>query len=729
MTTNRRENQKSDAGRTHARSSGQSAVAPRSGPQVYPPLLSMPPCPVEDGTEWLEPDGLGGFASSTATGINTRRYHAILLASMRPPTDRFVLVNTFDAWIETPNGVFPITSQRYAPGITHPLAVPTIVSFTTDPWPTWILEPAPGLRIRHERVVKHGEPTTVLTWSLVEKPLEVGEGPVTLIVRPLMSGRDYHALHHANAGFRFDADVWGGRVQWEPYRGVSPIVAITNGNYEHRPEWYRNFLYEAERARGQDCLEDLASPGLFRWNISGADAVLTLSTACDAEPHEWTEEGAAALAEKVKQSEHKRRDTFRGGGGLLQRAADAYIVKRQPSRDYPAGTTVIAGYPWFTDWGRDTFISLRGLCLSRGAERLNDARDILLTWASLVSDGMLPNRLPDRGDEPEYNAVDASLWFVIAAGEYLARAKESKHGKPEDRKTLVRAIDAIITGYSRGTRYNIRLDPDGLIRAGTEGVQLTWMDAKVGDWVVTPRIGKPVEIQALWLNALRFHAELTGADHPAFTIGMESFARRFWDERRGFLADVVDVNHNPGQVDESFRPNQLYAAGGLPLKLLDDAGCASVVDAVEKRLMTPMGPRSLAPDAQGYRGRYEGDLLSRDGAYHMGTVWPYLTGAFVEAWVRAKGSTDEAKREARERFLIPLVQRMSCGGGGGGVGGGGVGHISEIADGDAPHTGRGCPFQAWSVAEALRLDRDVLAVGSPVERTPQGGKQRVRETL
>lgn len=684
--------------------------------RVYPALLSTPPCPIDEGSEWLEPDGLGGFASGTATGINTRRYHAILLASMRPPADRFVLVNTLDAWVQTPEGVFPLTSQRYAPGITYPLGAPTIVSFTTDPWPTWILEPTPGVRVRHERVVRHGEPTTLLTWSLVDTGTI--DGPTSLIVRPLMSGRDYHALHHANAAFRFDADIWGGRVQWEPYAGVPPIVAITNGDYEHRPDWYRNFLYEAERARGQDCIEDLASPGVLRWDLAARDAVLTFSTQCDAEPHEWTEDGAAELAETIKSTEHARRGAFQGGGGALQRAADAYIVRRQPSRDHPAGTTVIAGYPWFTDWGRDTFISLRGLCLSRGAERLDDARDILLTWASLVSEGMLPNRLPDRGDEPEYNAVDASLWFVVAAGAYLARAKGQKHGRPEDRRTLVRAIDAIVTGYSRGTRYNIRLDTDGLLRAGVEGVQLTWMDAKVGGWVVTPRIGKPVEIQALWLNALKVHAELTGADHPAFAPGMDSFGKRFWDERRGFLADVVDVNHNPGQIDESFRPNQLYAVGGLPVKLLDDASCALVVDAVEKRLLTPMGPRSLAPDAHGYRGRYEGDLLSRDGAYHMGTVWPYLTGAFVEAWVRARGSTDEAKREARQRFLMPLVQRMS---------GGGVGHICEIADGDEPHAGRGCPFQAWSVAEALRLDRDVLAVGSPVERVAKGGKQRVGE--
>ncbi len=664
--------------------------------------------PIDDSSEWLEPDGLGGFASGTATGVNTRRYHALLLASTRPPTDRFVLVNSVDAWIETASGAVPISSQRYAPGITHPLGSTSITSFTCDPWPTWIIEPLPGVRILHERLMKRGEPTTLLMWTLLN-----GDGPISLTVRPLMSGRDYHALHHANAAFRFDSDIWDGRVQWEPYPGVPSVVAITNGDYEHRPDWYRNFLYEQERARGQDCIEDLASPGLFRWNLANAPAAMTLSTRCDPEPRRWTPKAALTLAEKIKNAELKRRSEFRG---TLHRAADAYIVVRRPSTDHPPGTTVIAGYPWFTDWGRDTFIALRGLCLVPGAERLDDARDTLLTWAALVSEGMLPNRLPDRGDEPEYNAVDASLWFVIAAGEYLAIAKTAKHGKPEDRRSLIRAIDAIVTGYSRGTRYNIGLDRDGLIRAGVEGVQLTWMDAKVGDWVVTPRIGKPVEIQALWLNALRVHAGLTGQEHPAFTLGMESFQSRFWSESRGWLCDVVDVDHNPGQDDASFRPNQLYAAGGLPLTLVSDAVALRVVDAAEKRLLTPMGPRSLSPDAPGYRGRYEGDLLSRDGAYHMGTVWPHLIGVFVEAWVRSRGSTNEAKRDARERFLTPILDALNRDG---------IGHVSEIADGDPPHAGRGCPFQAWAVAEALRLERGVLAVEAEPARPARPKKTKV----
>lgn len=660
---------------------------------VHEPVMSLAAPSVDDSSEWLEPDGLGGFASGTAMGINTRRYHAVLLAACRPPTDRFVLVNTVEVVLQTPQGNFPLSSQRYAPGVTYPLGCASISGFTTDPWPVWVYSPAPGIRVRHERLVKHGEPTTLLTWSLLDR----AEG-ARLLVKPLLSGRDYHSLHHANATFHFDADVWGGRVQWNPYPGVPSVVAVTNGEYDHRPDWYRSFLYDADRARGQDCIEDLATPGLFTFDVAEQEAVLVLSTRCDRTPRPWTPEGAISLANRIREQEHKRRAHM---AVPLDRAADAYIVRRQPSPGHPPGTTVIAGYPWFTDWGRDTFISLRGLCLCRGHERLDEARDILLTWAALVSEGMLPNRLPDRGSAPEYNAVDASLWFVLAAGEYLTLAKSLAHGKPEDRRTLVRALDSIVTGYSRGTRYNIGLEPDGLLRAGVEGVQLTWMDAKIGDWVVTPRIGKPVEIQALWFNALKVHAELTGAEHPAFAIGMASFRSRFWSAARGWLADVVDARHNPGQIDESFRPNQLYAVGGLPLSLLPAEECRRVVDAVESRLLTPMGLRTLAPGSPGYCGRYEGDLRTRDGAYHMGTAWPYLIGPFVEAWVRSRGGGDDMKRDAREKFLRPLFEGLSSGG---------IGHISEIADGDAPHTRRGCPFQAWSVAEALRLDRSVLAL-------------------
>jgi predicted glycogen debranching enzyme len=376
----------------------------------------------------------------------------------------------------------------------------------------------------------------------------------------------------------------------------------------------------------------------------------------------------------------------------LERAADAYIVTGRH------GKTVIAGYPWFADWGRDTCISLRGLCLASG--RLDDAREILLGWADSVSEGMLPNRFPDTGERPEFNAVDASLWYVIAVHETIdAFARAKKNFSAGENEKLHAAVEKILAGYAAGTRYGIRLDADGLIAAGAPGVQLTWMDAKCGDWVVTPRRGKPVEIQALWLNALKLHAKISPRWNEHFERGLAEFQKRFWNEEFGCLYDVVDCDHQPGKMDAAIRPNQLFVVGGLPFNLLPSEKAASVVAVCEAKLWTPFGPRSLAAGEAGYCAHYEGDLRSRDGCYHQGTVWPWLSGAFVEAWVRVRGGTASAKREAREKFLKPLLARMDVAG---------LGHIAEIADAEAPFTPRGCPFQAWSVGEALRLERVLL---------------------
>jgi predicted glycogen debranching enzyme len=384
----------------------------------------------------------------------------------------------------------------------------------------------------------------------------------------------------------------------------------------------------------------------------------------------------------------------------LSYAADGFLVKREAQ-----GVSVIAGYHWFTDWGRDTFISLRGLCLATG--RLTEARSILLEWADHVSEGMLPNRFADQGDAPEYNTVDASLWYVVAVHDYLRIAQaEGRTVPPRDRRAFAEAVREILAGHVRGTRYGIRAAEDGLLAAGEPGVQLTWMDAKVGDWVVTPRIGKPVEIQALWLNALRAGEAFTGEHRALRERGWRAFADRFTDLHTGGLYDVVDADHVPGRVDATLRPNQIFAVGGLPWPLLEGSAARRVVDLVEARLWTPLGLRTLAADAPGYRPRYEGGVLERDGGYHQGTVWPWLLGPFVEAWVRVRGGSDEARREARRRFLAPVLDHLGVAG---------LGHVSEIADGDPPHQPRGCPWQAWSVAEALRLDLDVLAGVAPVE--------------
>jgi predicted glycogen debranching enzyme len=646
--------------------------------------------------EWLEADGLGGFPSGTVAGPRTRRYHALLLVATTPPTGRFVLVNGLDAWVDTAAGTYPLSSQHYGSDVVHPDGEKRLEAFVAEPWPRWTYRLEDGTRIEQELFVPHVTPAVAVRWRLLGGP-----GAATLCVRLFLSGRDYHALHRENPAFRFDAEVNGEHVAWRPYAGVPGAVAVSNGAYEHQPVWYRNFLYEEERARGLDHTEDLASPGTFRWDLSASDAVLILA----AEDHELATRGESLAAgdrfHSYREAELKRRSLL---PSRLHRSADAYLVRRGQ------GKTIIAGYPWFTDWGRDTFIALRGLCLATG--RLDDARDILLNWAGTVSEGMLPNCFPDAGAAPEFNSVDASLWFVVAVHEFLqAEEHRGEPAAPAVHQALGRAVQSILTGYTRGTRYGIRADSDGLLAAGVPGVQVTWMDAKVGDWVVTPRIGKPVEVQALWLNALLIGSRFAPGLLPLFERGLSSFRARFWNETLGFLYDVVDLDHQPGTADPTLRPNQILAVGGLPFALLEGEQARRVVDAVEARLLTPLGLRSLGPGLPGYAPRYQGGVRERDGAYHQGTVWPWLIGPFVEAWVRVRGGTPAAKREARTRFLSPLLAHLDAAG---------LGHISEIADGDPPHTPRGCPFQAWSLGEVLRLMYGVLRDEDGLSETRPG---------
>lgn len=646
--------------------------------------MTAPQLPSHEA-EWLETDGLGGFASGLVGGWRRRRYHGLLVPAIRPPSARAVLVAAVEATLDLPGGAVALTTHRYAPDTWHPDGRERLAAFDSLPWPTWTWTLPGGGTVNQELFLPHELSAVVLRWTA--RGLPAG---TTLRVRPLLALRDSHALWHERTGLAEQVEGQGERLRWRPDPELPAILSLANGRYEHRPDWFRNFLLGEELARGFDHVEDLWSPGEFRFSLAEEEACWVLQAEGLAEGGRIGEGSAREVVGQLAGAERRRRDAF---PTALHRAGDQYLVRRG------AGKTIIAGYPWFTDWGRDTFIALRGLCLASG--RLHDAGLILQEWAGAVSEGMLPNRFVEAGDAPEFNAVDASLWYVIAVHEYLEACARSGHLVPlEAQQRLHAAVDAILRGYSAGTRFGIGMDEDGLLRAGQPGVQLTWMDARVGDWVVTPRIGKPVEIQALWLNALRIGglrcAHWAAAHHRAIA----SFHERFWNKEGGWLWDVVDVDHVPGTVDQRFRPNQIFAVGGLPFPLLEGAAARSAVDAFESRLWTPAGPRSLASDEAGYVGRYEGGPVERDGAYHQGTVWPWLAGPFVEAWVRVRGNSAAARREARARFLEPLLGLGQLPA---------SGQLPEIADADAPHAPRGCPFQAWSVGEALRLECQVLA--------------------
>jgi predicted glycogen debranching enzyme len=595
-----------------------------------------------------------------------------------------VLVNGLEAWVETASGRHPLSTHRYLPNVQYPDGQRFMTAFRPTPWPCWTYALPNGGTIEHEVLVNRAACETVLRWRRTQ-----GEGSCRLEVRPFISGRDYHALHRENPVFDFAARTSGGNVAWRPYPDLPAITALTNATYHQDPEWFRNFLYVAEQARGLDHVEDLASPGVFSWDLALSEAVMILRTGDDLDPDAMPHAGDLVTVEQA------RRSALPG----LMLAADQYLVSRG------AGRTLLAGFPWFTDWGRDTFIAMRGLMLATG--RLKEAGSILESWAAAVDQGMLPNRFPDRGDAPEYNAVDASLWFIIAARAFLDASAAASHlAAPASQDSLQQASEAILQAYAGGTRYGIVADADGLLKAGVPGVQLTWMDAKVGDWVVTPRIGKPVEVQALWINALHIGSAWAGRWRDMEARARSAFLTRFPDPKSGGLYDVVDADHAAGAVDARIRPNQIFAVGGLPFPILEGEAAKSVVALVEARLLTPLGLRSLARGEPGYAAHYGGGPRERDGAYHQGTVWPWLIGPFVEAWLRIRGGTEAAKAEARSRFLAPFFAQLNTAG---------LGHISEITDAEPPYRPGGCPFQAWSLGELIRLDH-LLAPASTAQR-------------
>jgi predicted glycogen debranching enzyme len=641
--------------------------------------------------EWLETNGIGGFASSTIAGLNTRRYHGLLVAATKPPVGRMVLLSKIEETLTIGERRFDLSCNRY-PGVVHPQGHAHLKQFRQDPFPVFVYE-VEGVVLEKSVFMVHGENTTVIQYTMLSAP----ELPCTLELRPLIAFRDYHGTSHENGALNATLQVEPGRVTVAPYQGC-PDLCLAQSGAEVRQEaaWYRNFEYTVEQERGLDYREDLFNPMVMTFELSrNTRASLVAST----------EVRSAEAADGYRAAEVARRRAVIEAAPvadpfvqMLAQAADRFVVRRG------TGTTVIAGYHWFSDWGRDTMIALPGLTLATG--RYNDARGMLLAFAESVDRGMLPNRFPDAGETPEYNTVDATLWFFEAA-----RAFAEHTGDYEFVRTRLYLVLAdIISWHVRGTRYGIRVDTDGLLLAGEPGVQLTWMDAKVGDWVVTPRHGKPVEIQALWYNALRtiedfgrrFGDEVNAAHYKELADHARSaFAQLFWNESAGCLCDVVSGNER----DDSIRPNQIFAVSLFHSMLSGDKAKAEVA-VVERDLLTPYGLRSLAPSDGKYRGRYEGDPYSRDSAYHQGTVWPWLIGPFLTAYLKVNGRSSKARKQA-EQWLAEMR---------GFILDEGLGQIPEVFDGDAPHRAGGCLAQAWSVAELLRVSVEEIQVVKPARR-------------
>ncbi|HWZ75543.1 MAG TPA: amylo-alpha-1,6-glucosidase [Candidatus Sulfotelmatobacter sp.] len=632
--------------------------------------------------EWLETNGLGGFASSTIVGLNTRRYHGLLVAATKPPVGRLVLLSKLEETLLMDGRRFDLSANRY-PGVVHPQGFQYLKQFHLDPFPVFTYE-VEGIEMDKSVFMIHGENSVVIHYELRKNNRPEVPKNLRLEIRPLIAFRDYHGTTHENGVINPAVQESSGLASVTPYHGL-PSLHLAHNAVELRKtgDWYRNFEYDAERERGLDCCEDLFNPFALCFDLRMRRQASIIAS---------TERRDVAQAVEYRRAEITRRRKVLvaspiedGFAQSLAAASDQYLVSRAEDK------TVIAGYHWFGDWGRDTMIALPGLTLPTGKYEV--ARSILRTFAKHVDQGMLPNRFPDAGETPEYNTVDAALWFFEAARSYLAYTSDLEFVRYE----LYPRFADIISCHARGTRYGIKVDPSGLLASGEVGVQLTWMDAKVGDWVVTPRRGKPVEIQALWYNALCIMEDLASSfgDEAArkryrhmATVAHWSFNRLFWNEGLGCLYDVV----NGGPPDSSIRPNQIFAVS-LPHSMLSRDRARSVVEKVEEHLLTPFGLRSLAPSDPQYHGCYAGGPPDRDGAYHRGTVWSWLLGPFITAYIRVNGGSEEARRQA-QAWLSPLESHLEEAG---------LGHISEIFEGDAPHRPCGCIAQAWSVAETLRV--------------------------
>ncbi|MEG3843823.1 amylo-alpha-1,6-glucosidase [Microcoleus sp. herbarium14] len=661
-----------------------------------------------ESREWLVTNGIGGYASGTIAGLLTRRYHGLLVAALKPPLGRTLMLAKLDETAVYHDRPYALYTNRWADSTIEPHGYNYIESFHLEgTTPVWRFALADA--ILEKRIwMQQGANTTYIQYCLHR-----GSKPIALAVKALVNYRDYH--HTTSAGdWQIGLETLERGVCVTAFPSSAPLYLLTDAEPEAKfrvstslYNWHYGFDLAAEKRRGLDCCEDHLQAATLHFAIEPGQS-LTLIASTEKNPQV---NGGTALASRRSYE-----------GELLQKwskasespdwinhlvlAADQFIVSR-PVAEEPEGKTIVAGYPWFSDWGRDTMISLPGLTICTG--RSSVARSILRTFARYVDRGMLPNRFPDAGGCPEYNTADATLWYFEAIRAYC-----DSTGDEELLTELWPTLCEIVDWHIQGTRYNIRVDPDdGLVYAGETGVQLTWMDAKIGDWVVTPRIGKPIELSALWYNAIQAMASFArklGKPHDEYERLSDRTAAgftRFWNDSTSYCYDVLD---GPGGHDSSLRPNQIFAVS-LPLDSISPRWTNSllagtrgqetrytpllapiqrlrVVDACAQELLTSVGLRSLSPKHPPYRGTYGGDQLQRDSAYHQGTAWGWLIGPFVLAHLHVYKNPAQARE-----FLEPMAHHIMAGG---------VGSLGEIFEGDAPHSPRGCTAQAWTVAQVLR---------------------------
>src|SRR5882757_9843724 len=649
-----------------------------------------------ESREWLVTNGIGGYASGTLAGGMSRRYHGLLVAALRPPVGRTQLVAWIDEIVRYNGAEFALATHRWASGSIEPRGFQYIEEFRLEgTMPVWTYAIGDA-RLEKRIWMQRDANTTYVQYTMVQ-----GSGSLEMELKALVNHRDFHATTHAG-DWRMSVKPITKGVRVVAFENAMPFYLMSaEGTCEARHDWYRDYFFAEEKKRGLDDREDHLFAALFRAKLDvGKSLAIVLTTEANADLN-----GEATRKQRVAYE-----STLLSAADLLKQepgadspewlrqlvlAADQFIVKRALP-DERDGRSVIAGYHWFADWGRDTMIALPGLTLATG--RSDVARQILLAFARYVDGGMLPNNFPDSGGRPEYNTVDAALWYFEAVRQYFAAT-----GDELTLQKIFPVLAGIVDAHVKGTRYQIHVDSaDGLLYAGEPGVQLTWMDAKVGDWVVTPRTGKAVEINALWINALETMASFarllkkSSDPYDALSRKAKDSFQKFWNPQRGCCYDVIDV---PGLGNDALlRPNQIFAVA-LPVSPLTLEQQKDVVDVCAKYLLTPYGLRSLAPGEPGYQGYYGGGQRERDGAYHQGTVWGWLLGPFAMAHFRVYGD-----RVATLRLFDSIDAAIRSYG---------VGSLAEIYHGDMPFTPDGCIAQAWSVGEVLRAWTELTRVPRP----------------